>query len=435
VPQREHTFVRDEILPSWWANALQAFLSTYAENFHLEQVPASNTQVRVPAGPNDDLAAIAIDGRFRWVEANVVRAMAGAAGTYDVFVVAKDDVIVNVPQPNTDTTDRTFDLRFALTGAQPAAEPGVWALARMVGQLDWDGAKITRFVQLVGDIGLGFGVRTFTIGDGIARSFPLDHNMGTPDVLVEVYETTGNRVTSEFTVERPAGNDNRVTVSVEATVAPPGLNSHRVVIVARASQAAPVPAGHGATHLPGGSDPSDRMPLVTVLPAAPVDGQMCRFLADAAAGVEWHLVYRAASASPYKWECIGGHPLVSQTSAQQAITAGANVFQAVTGISVVQPLAGDYFFEYGAGLAPNSAAQMVEVAVLVNGADPALPHLSARTDQTGGGNIGLQTTHRKWRLTASGLPATWTMQMRRDVATGAPAAQDFALAMMPVRVG
>lgn len=343
MPQREHTFVRDEILPSWWANALSAFLSTYAENFHLEQVPASNTQVRVPAGANDDLAAIAIDGRWRYVEANVVRAMAGGAGTYDVFVVAKDDVIVNVPLPNTDTTDRTFDLRFALTGNLPAAEPGVWALSRLVGQLDWDGAKITRFVQLVGDVGLGFGVRSFTIGDGIAKSFNLDHNMGTPDVLVEVYELAGNRVTSEFTVERPAGNDNRVTVSVDSVaVAAPGLNSLRVVIVARASQAAPVPAGHAASHLPGGSDVLSLIPLVTVLPAGPVDGQMCRFLADATAGVEWLLVYRAASASASKWEVIGGEPLSAQIDTAENAVGGGPADATTPGPLLVAPLAGEY---------------------------------------------------------------------------------------------
>lgn len=49
--------------------------------------------------------------------------------------------------------------------------------------------------------------------------------------------------------------------------------------------------------------------LVSTLPASPYDGQEVFYLADAAAGVVWHLCYRAASPSAYKWEFVGGASL------------------------------------------------------------------------------------------------------------------------------
>src|SRR3954451_5923766 len=53
-------------------------------------------------------------------------------------------------------------------------------------------------------------------------------------------------------------------------------------------------------------------PIVTSLPATPVDGQECNYLADATNGVMWHLVYRAADA---KWYYTGGPPLASDGNA------------------------------------------------------------------------------------------------------------------------
>jgi hypothetical protein len=48
-------------------------------------------------------------------------------------------------------------------------------------------------------------------------------------------------------------------------------------------------------------------PLVTVLPSSPLNGQECYFSPQA--GTMWHLRYNDASASPYKWEVVGGPPL------------------------------------------------------------------------------------------------------------------------------
>jgi hypothetical protein len=63
------------------------------------------------------------------------------------------------------------------------------------------------------------------------------------------------------------------------------------------------------------------IPLLTALPATPVDGQIIAFQVDATNGVVWMFRYNAASASPLKWEFIGGSPYVSAVAAQDTITS------------------------------------------------------------------------------------------------------------------
>src|SRR5215831_1233030 len=69
----------------------------------------------------------------------------------------------------------------------------------------------------------------------------------------------------------------------------------------------------GALAPAGGSS----APLVTSLPASPVDGQEC-ILCDSlsAPTYQWHLKYVAAKASN-KWICIGGAPAISRVDAAQ----------------------------------------------------------------------------------------------------------------------
>jgi hypothetical protein len=77
-------------------------------------------------------------------------------------------------------------------------------------------------------------------------------------------------------------------------------------------------------------------PIVTSLPASPVDGQECNYLADATAGVIWHLVYRSASG---KWLFTGGSEMVGRYQSQQGLTTAATQ---IAGLGLIAPLAGDY---------------------------------------------------------------------------------------------
>lgn len=71
------------------------------------------------------------------------------------------------------------------------------------------------------------------------------------------------------------------------------------------------------------------------------DGDVVDLIADATLGVIWRFVYNAASASPYKWEFVGGSPLENNVVASwvQNDTAWVN---SGTGPQLTTPRAGDY---------------------------------------------------------------------------------------------
>ena len=64
-----------------------------------------------------------------------------------------------------------------------------------------------------------------TIGDGSATSFNIDHNLGTYDVLVSVFQNSGSREDRIPDVARPSVN--RVTITFAAA---PAASAYRVVV-------------------------------------------------------------------------------------------------------------------------------------------------------------------------------------------------------------
>lgn len=90
------------------------------------------------------------------------------------------------------------------------------------------------------------------------------------------------------------------------------------------------------------------IPFVASLPASPVDGQECYYqnAALATLGVVWRFRYRAASASAYKWEFVGGPPIFSRTSDAVTVTSGTyGIFGSPPGF--YNPLAGEYWIKQG----------------------------------------------------------------------------------------
>lgn len=149
MPLRHKTFARDEIFPSWWPNAVAAFIGASVLEFRITKLNA--TTIQVVAGANDDLVAIAVHGLWRYIEASITRAHpGGGAGTYDIFVTAANNVIVNSPNPNTDNTNYAFALDIKTSGATPTIVGGTVDVYRKVGSLQWDGAAITSIAQTAG---------------------------------------------------------------------------------------------------------------------------------------------------------------------------------------------------------------------------------------------------------------------------------------------
>lgn len=141
MPTRHRTFAREEKLPSYWINAIQDILVGLASNFVVTRLNA--TTIRVPAGAGKDRAVCVVDGLFRWREANTDRAVAGTAGTYAVFAVAKANAVTNIPVSDTDATDYNFDLRVVLDGTTPAIAAGTVDVFQKVATFPWDGAAIS----------------------------------------------------------------------------------------------------------------------------------------------------------------------------------------------------------------------------------------------------------------------------------------------------
>jgi hypothetical protein len=146
---------------------------------------------------------------------------------------------------------------------------------------------------------------------------------------------------------------------------------------------------------------------VTSLPASPSDGDECYFVADATNGVVWHLKYRAASASAYKWECVGGVGLFQfiATSESTGSTSWADL--ATVGPQVTIPLAGDYIAEFGAMLSntPNVAVSW-QMGLSIGGAAPIAPNvINVGTESAGGSTFAtaISTTNRLTNLAAASL--------------------------------
>lgn len=94
-----------------------------------------------------------------------------------------------------------------------------------------------------------------------------------------------------------------------------------------------------------GWDPVSTPPIVDALPsgATRFDGQevFLQTSAMAALGIRWHLAYRAGASGSYKWEFLGGPPLLDEVD---AISTAAS---AVADLAVTVPLAGDYLIDSG----------------------------------------------------------------------------------------
>lgn len=79
------------------------------------------------------------------------------------------------------------------------------------------------------------------------------------------------------------------------------------------------------------------------------DSMRVRLIVDATLGLEWHLVHRAASASPWKWEFIGGAALGSEVATLQntTLTSFADLPSGTVGPTVTVPRGGDYEIAFG----------------------------------------------------------------------------------------
>ena len=86
--------------------------------------------------------------------------------------------------------------------------------------------------------------------------------------------------------------------------------------------------------------------FVTTLPASPIDGTEVYYQADSTNGVIWHLRYRAASASAYKWEYVGGSELTTTNTNYPNAQSPSTYTDIPSSATITVPLAGDYVITF-----------------------------------------------------------------------------------------
>lgn len=105
----------------------------------------------------------------------------------------------------------------------------------------------------------------------------------------------------------------------------------------------------------------DLVPVVTALPTRPIDGDEVYFLADAAAGVVWHLRYREGNDIAYPWEFVGGPPL--RETSTGTYSSASTSYADIGHTALTFPLAGDYDVEWATHTGGSVATSLVYTAL------------------------------------------------------------------------
>ncbi len=147
----------------------------------------------------------------------VPQAQLPAIAITDTFVVANQAAMLALTAEKGDVAIRTDESKSYILTASPASTLANWQEVLAPG-----GASVLSVNGLTGAVVLSVAS---TIGDGTTTTFNYDHNWGTRDVLVEVYENGGDYATVICDVQRPSTN--RVTLVFNN---PPASNAYRVVL-------------------------------------------------------------------------------------------------------------------------------------------------------------------------------------------------------------
>jgi hypothetical protein len=184
--------------------------------------------------------------------------------------------------------------------------------------------------------------------------------------------------------------------------------------------------------------------FVTSLPAG-YDGQEVFFQSTTAGtgggasnsmadvGAVWHLRYRAASGSAYKWEFVGGGGLIAGVATSESTTSGTYADLATVGPVITLPLAGDYKIGTTATVANATASQGGAVSFSVSGgaANTAADADSIRITTVSA--TVLQAT--SVSVSKTGLTAAAVTMRYRYTVGGTATFTSRVLTAVPIRVG
>jgi hypothetical protein len=174
-------------------------------------------------------------------------------------------------------------------------------------------------------------------------------------------------------------------------------------------------------------------PLVMSLPAPATDGQEVYYLADAANGIVWHLRYRAASSSPYKWECVAGAALIAEVGAGGTVIGSIYALPSGSIAAVALPLAGDYEVQVFGNVQTSATGMAVFATPAVNANPDAI---DANALVIAPPNLGIATSSsRKVLRTGMASGAALKPYFRHGSTSGTVTVNRTLLAVRPRRVG
>jgi hypothetical protein len=101
-------------------------------------------------------------------------------------------------------------------------------------------------------------------------------------------------------------------------------------------------------------------------PTSPIDGDEWVFPFDATNGIMWKFRYRSGSASTYKWEFVGGPPIVNYTAGPNGL--GASAWVNIVGSAITVTRAGDYLMTAAARITAGGAAQTNQICIYLTSA-------------------------------------------------------------------
>lgn len=164
---------------------------------------------------------------------------------------------------------------------------------------------------------------------------------------------------------------------------------------------------------------------------APQSGDEIVYAADSTNGVNWHLRYNGSSSSPYKWEYVGGSPLMA-TAADVNITQPATPIynNGSTTLSQALTYAGDY--DITIGVLQNAKNNAYTSIALSGGTSASAVDADAVYSAVSGTDSGLFLT-RTLRKTISAAAVTVTMQ-HKGAGSQSAYFNNRALRITPVRV-
>lgn len=158
------------------------------------------------------------------------------------------------------------------------------------------------------------------------------------------------------------------------------------------------------------------------------DGFEVVYVASATDGVLWHLRYNSGSASSYKWEYLGGPPLLHVVDTDQSTANAPFVDLSTIGPTLPAPLAGDYSAEWNMNAYCTVAANL-STGLSIGGAAPDTNDVARETTHAASTQIELVCKRRLLAVTAAA-----ELRLKYGTDAGTANFRRRSLRILPVRV-